>query len=108
MAMTAHQKTYFVLRGKGYPASVAFYMAETFTLWEDLEEKGLVRLRCEPDDLPYDDSYLETWGLSPEQLKRARKELWERLERDGRLGVHGRVLGRQRLGGCRRPGRGGR
>lgn len=74
---------YRELREKDYPASQAWSMAQTFAAWEALEAQGLVRLTAEPDPLPYDDSYLDTWGLTPKKLDRARKELWKFLEREG-------------------------
>lgn len=77
------RQLYRELRAENIPAASAWYMARIFTAWEKLKEEGKVRLRCEPDQLLYDDSYIETWGLSAKQVEREKARLWKRLERVG-------------------------
>ncbi len=76
-------RLYWKARSEGTRASTALWEARTMAQWEVLESAGLVRLRFVPDDEAYDDSYLETWGLSAHRLECERKKLWELIERDG-------------------------
>jgi hypothetical protein len=57
--------------------------------WALYHEFGLVRIRIEPDESLYDDSYLETWGLSQAELKEQSRALWAQIERDGVWGIVG-------------------
>jgi hypothetical protein len=57
--------------------------------WETLESIGLVRLRWVEDSEMFDDTFLETWGLSPARLASERKRLWDMIARDGVWGLQG-------------------
>ena len=63
--------------------------------WKTAEAEGWVALKYEyeEDDI-YDDSYIDTWGLSPEETAAARKELWEEIGQKGVWGIVGYVQGR--------------
>ncbi len=51
---------------------------------------GPVRLRLEIDDCVYDDSYIDTWTDETQAYRdKVRRELWERIERDGVWGLIG-------------------
>lgn len=71
------------LRERGESFQMANLAAQVKVTWDMLVEQGRVRLACEPDLEQYDDSYLETWGLTPRQLAHVRKELWDTIDRDG-------------------------
>ena len=49
----------------------------------EAEPRTTWRVRLVPDELEYDDSYLECQDLSPEELAKARRELWATIEREG-------------------------
>ena len=71
-------------RAKGYNAETALHAARIKDRFTDLENEGLVRLHAEPECDVYDDSYIDTWDhLSEEGKKRAKKELWDQIEREG-------------------------
>ena len=61
----------------------------TLAQWEFFESQGLMRLRWEPDDEPYDDSYIDTWDVSLEERNNIRIQLWRDIERDGVWGLIG-------------------
>ena len=46
-------------------------------------ETPLARVRVEADDDTVDDSFLDTWGLEPNELAKERAALWSSIERDG-------------------------
>jgi hypothetical protein len=77
------EKLYRRFRALGEPASRAIYAAHTALAWEARVKSGLVKLDIVVDELLYDDSYLDTWGMRPSELERARKELWDRIEHQG-------------------------
>lgn len=49
------------------------------------------RVYIEVDEVPYDDSYIDTWDDTDEKKALLKKELWDRIERDGVWGVVGEV-----------------
>lgn len=50
------------------------------------------RLSLVVDELDYDDSYIDTWDdISDEEKAQAKRELWERIERDGVWCLDGQV-----------------
>lgn len=78
------KEEYKRLRAKGWPAKSAWETAAINTaFWLRSEIEGRLRFEVIPDVLDYDDSYLECQGLTPSQIKRARKELWRRIENEG-------------------------
>jgi len=44
-----------------------------------------------PDEVEYDDSYIDTWDETPEHKAQAKRELWARIEREGVWGLVGEV-----------------
>jgi len=48
----------------------------TLAQWEFFERQGLMRLRWEPDNEMYDDSYIDTWDVSLEERNNIRIQLW--------------------------------
>lgn len=70
------------LRAEGHSLQYAYLAAHIREAWEDAEEEGLVRLHAVPDEV-YDDSYVDTWGLSPARAERAKRALWDTIDRDG-------------------------
>lgn len=78
----------------GHNAEAALINAKIEARFKELEDRGLVRLIAEPDEFPYDDSYLDTRspcsldpsdtrGMSKESVKRAKEKLWRQIEREG-------------------------
>lgn len=49
------------------------------------------RVSIKEDDDMYDDSYIDTWGESEEEVIRLKKELWDRIENEGVWGLVGEV-----------------
>lgn len=41
------------------------------------------RVRVEPDETMFDDSYIDTWGLDDDEAQAERDELWRTIEREG-------------------------
>lgn len=78
---TRHE--YNRLRALGWTASDALRSARIKDRFSDLENDGLVKLELEPECDFYDDSYLESCGLTPDRLAREREDLRNRIERDG-------------------------
>jgi hypothetical protein len=76
-------------RAKGWRASQALHNANIRNQWEQRDD---VRLLTEPDCSPYDDSYIDTWGDSAEKVTKVRKELWDRIEREGVCGIVGQYF----------------
>lgn len=107
--MQSLERFYKEQRKKGERAKQAFYSARTLIEWDRLDgftfdgderaktlgpgetiyNPGPVRLLVEWDDSPYDDSYLDGWDMPESELKRVRKELWDRINRDGVTGLVG-------------------
>jgi hypothetical protein len=73
-------------REAGYPAQQAWTMAHTRERWDAAEERGLVRLRVEPDDS------FEPYG----ETARERAEVSAEVEREGAWGI----IGEARCGCC--------
>lgn len=48
---------------------------------------GPVRLKIIADEMPYDDSYLDTWDLSERALEHERQHLRDNIERNGVYGL---------------------
>lgn len=90
--MNLHQE-YRRLRALGHVAISAMRDARTAVAWEKAERAGLVCLDVEPDELGYDDSYIDTWDdVSPAKREKARKELWAQIDREGVYGLVAKVL----------------
>ena len=116
--MKAYVKEYRRLRAIGWNAQQSLRAAKTLVEWDasDGYEShllpyshidyppyesgsgfGPIRLRIEPDDSPYDDSFIDTWNdnvtimLDGRQLDNVeyRKDLWNRIEFDGVWGIIG-------------------
>lgn len=77
--MTPEEKTirvYRSLRSRGYRASEAIRNARVQVEFDACS----ARLTWEPDGTLFDDSYLDTWGLSPANLTQARARLRSQIE----------------------------
>jgi len=73
----------------GQDAKNCLNTAVSNVAWDRLESAGLVRLSIIPDDY-YDDSYIDTWDdASESRREQIKKELWEKIERDGVWGIVG-------------------
>lgn len=59
--------------------------------FEELQAEGKVRFRVVSDSNRYDDSFLESQGLTEEELNEARKDLRKRIENEGVWGIVGQV-----------------
>lgn len=77
---------YWRLRAKGWPASQAYRAAKVHATFQNCDN---VRLDLVPDETSYDDSYIDSWDTTVNQIKLAKKELWERIERNGVWGLLG-------------------
>jgi hypothetical protein len=77
------KREYNRLRAKNWRASEALRAARVRDRFEDLENEGLVKIESFPEEEPYDDSYIDTWGLSPSRLKKAKEDIARLIERDG-------------------------
>lgn len=100
-------KAYRAERKHYWTARQALSAARTRLAWDDLdgydasdgwdlnsytpgEAFGPVRLRLEPEQEFYDDSYIDTWTDETQAYRdKVRKELWECIERDGVWGLIG-------------------
>ena len=71
------------LRSQGWRAQQALRAARVRDRFTDLEDVGLVKIEAEPEFEVYDDTYIDTWGLSPEKVKQEKKKLWALIEREG-------------------------
>jgi hypothetical protein len=75
---------YLRLRRNGCSGSYALRAARTLDAFTDAENDGLVKLECEPECDYYDDSYVDTWEHCSQTAKdRAKKEIADRIDRDG-------------------------
>lgn len=97
MTFTREQRSqvhreYLRLRAKDWTASAAWHAAKIKVafaaeggFWCAIEDEpdGLVKLVLEPDQLMYDDSFLTGMYGSKEKEDAARRELWDRIQRDG-------------------------
>ncbi len=70
------------LRSLEYPASEAHRAALIRESFRDKARLGLIELFVEPDDLMYDDSYVESEG--------EKKKLWDRINKEGVYVITGR------------------
>lgn len=75
-------KEYNRLRSKDWIASAAFRAASIHARFTQYEGK-FVKLSCEPEIDWYDDSYIDSWDCSEQEKKRFKKELADRIEREG-------------------------
>jgi hypothetical protein len=71
------------LRSLNYTAKLAYEHACLHEQWEELESNEVVEFLVEYDGEPYDDSYTET--------EKEKKDLWERIAREGVYNIVGRV-----------------
>ena len=72
------------LRRKDWPAKDALRAAKIHDVFTDLVNDGLAKLEVEPEDCPYDDSFVDTWtDMRESDRARYKKKLQERVERDG-------------------------
>lgn len=76
-------KYYKRYRAKNYPAHSAMYLAKVRAAWDVAESNGLVRVRAEVEIDCYDDSYIDTWDVSDAKKERYRKEVYDRIDREG-------------------------
>lgn len=103
--LNAHGHTeYHRLRKKGFNAKQSYSQAKTYQEWDRLDGftfdgderaktaapnktiycPGPIRLILEPEGEYYDDSFIDTWTDMREcEREKYRKELWDRIERDG-------------------------
>lgn len=75
-----------------YAKQRKFWNAETSLrhakIKAEFDKRDDVRLVWIPDESTYDDSYIDTWtDQTPTQRARARKDLWDMIERDGVWGL---------------------
>lgn len=77
------RQEYARLRAKDWPAGQAWHAANVRARFRELDERGLVKLWVEADEMLFDDSYIDTWGLSPDKVKKEKEELWAKIGRDG-------------------------
>ncbi len=49
----------------------------------ELEAQGLARIVAKEEQEPHDASYIDTWGESPEETARLKRETYETIEREG-------------------------
>lgn len=109
MVSDAERTVYRAARARGWRAEEALRRARVVAAWdaagghvydESYSEDagpddsvlcpGPVRLRVPWDECFYDDSYLDTWDDVPaRERERVRRELWDRIERDGVVGIVG-------------------
>jgi hypothetical protein len=83
-----YQNEYKRLRAKDWNAKDARRVALINAAFDKAEQGGLVRFRVLPDESIYDDSYIDTWTHETEEArKEAKKELWEKIEREGVWGI---------------------
>lgn len=84
------KKFYADYRKQGFRPEHSLSAARTRKQWEALESAGFVRLAWVTDCDTYDDSYIDTWtDVRESERERARKDLWEQIERDGVWGLVG-------------------
>lgn len=83
VAIAPWHDEYRRLRNKGYAAHEAWRAAHVLEAFRVAEEADLVKLETECEFDYYDDSYVDTWGLSPARVKRIKTGLAERIEREG-------------------------
>jgi hypothetical protein len=57
--------------------------------WQFFADQGLMRVRYESDPEPYDDSYIDTWDLTPEEIKEEKRKTWRIIEAYGVWGLIG-------------------
>lgn len=74
---------YHRLRRKEWAAQAAWRAAKTNAEWDAAEWEELVKLDVIPEFDVYDDSFIDTWGLSPKKAEAEKKEIHQRIERDG-------------------------
>ena len=78
-----YKDEYKRLRAKNWNHIDSRNTAKINCAFEKAEAKELVRFRVISDDLPYDDSYIDTWPESDEEKAKTKKQLWARIEREG-------------------------
>lgn len=72
------------LRGKGWTAQHALRSARIHAAFEDLVDAGLAKVEIEPDEMPYDASFVDEWDdIRERDRERQKKEILERVEREG-------------------------
>lgn len=71
------------LRNRGWIAREALRAARIRDRYTDLENLGLVKIEAEPEFEIYDDSYIDTWKISPKKKAEEKKKLWQLIEREG-------------------------
>lgn len=74
---------YSYFRNKGFMAPQAYYFAKVKALWDVYEPLGVIQFRVVPDELEYDDSYIDTWGFSKRAAKYQKEKLWKKIEQEG-------------------------
>ena len=65
----------------------AIRIARINYVFQQAVESEIARLRIVPDEELYDDSYLETWGLTDRQLEHHRTSLWNKIDSEGVWGI---------------------
>lgn len=64
------------------PAPLPPDMAADLARFRSLEDEH-VRLVIEPDDLPYDDSFFDSWEVCEEEVEELKDDLWRQIDREG-------------------------
>lgn len=71
-----------IKKAEAHRLAVKKKRAELLELYNKYE--GIyTKLEMEPDESRYDDSYIDTWNVSDKLKLKARKELWDLIEREG-------------------------
>jgi hypothetical protein len=83
-----YQQEYKRLRTKGFAVVEAKRTARINVAFSRAEQDGIVRFKVVPDNIePYDDSYIDTWDCPDEEKLQLKRDLWEKIEREGVWGI---------------------
>ena len=55
---------------------------EMLTRFAELESQGLVKIEAKPEEEMHDLSYVDTWGLTPEETKKEKAEIRQTIDSD--------------------------
>ena len=84
MIKTVAHTEYRRLRTCGLRRAVdAWSTAKVNVLFALLEQQGVVRLEIEPEEIPHDLSYVDTWGLTERQADHIKRQIEQRIECEG-------------------------
>ena len=65
------------------PTPLSNYTKAIIARFDRLEGEGKVRLGVEADDIPYDDSYFDSWDVCQEEIEELKDDLWKQIEQEG-------------------------